>query len=47
MTYRFTRPNNYKYLKTICKDLNQAKAFVKYFYRAYKIKLHVSVKKED
>ena len=44
---KFSRPNNTKFIATIKTTYREAKRFMKYFYRAYKIKLHMSIFEVD
>lgn len=43
VVYRFSRPNNYKHIPTKKVTKREAKKFMKYFYRSYKVKLHMSM----
>lgn len=42
VVYRFSRPNDYRFIPTKKVTKREAKRFMKYFSRAYKIKLHMS-----
>ena len=42
VVYRFSRPNDYRNIPTKKVTKREAKRFMKYFYRAYKVKLHMS-----
>ena len=44
---KFSRTKNGKFIPTIKTTYWEAKSFMRYFYRAYKIKLHMSIFEVD